>query len=94
MFNFNFIISADTRYTILVGDLSLMKTFNDYTKYFNTITNNTIKCKCGHSITFMNKDKNKKICTWCGHYVYKSDKDKFKDVLNKLLRSKNENKIL
>ena len=53
-------------------------------KYFNMRTNNTIKCKCGHSVVF-NATTDKKLCTWCGNYVYKEHKDEFKNILLKRL---------
>lgn len=44
----------------------------------------TVKCKCGHSITF---SKSKKVvCWWCGEYVYKNEQDEFKDKLTNLIK--------
>ena len=45
-------------------------------------TDNSVKCKCGHSISFIGR-KNKKICSWCGRMVYKSPQEKLKEELFK-----------
>lgn len=57
-------------------------------QYMDKIANYTIKCKCGHSVIFPNKE-DRIICSWCGHYVYKNDKAKFK---YKLKEEINKNK--
>lgn len=45
----------------------------------DNIVNNTIRCKCGHSIVFKASDE-KLLCNWCGrvvknttqaHFIYK-----------------------
>ena len=48
-------------------------------------TDNTYKCKCGHSIVIY-PSVTRKLCHWCGHYVYKSKKDEFLDRFKKELR--------
>jgi uncharacterized paraquat-inducible protein A len=59
------------------------------TKRLRNITDNTIKCSCGHSM-LMNKDK--VLCTWCGKYVYKDKKLEFEDKLKASLKRRiNEN---
>ena len=63
-----------------------MSSTNDLEKKRKFITNNTIKCKCGHSVFFQ---RNKMICTWCGRFVYKNEKEEFKDKLISQLNKKN-----
>ena len=46
-----------------------------------------VKCKCGHSVIFPNKE-DRIICGWCGHYVYKNDKAKFKYKLKEEMNKK------
>ena len=52
-------------------------------KYFKSITDRTIKCKCGHSIVFAKSTK-KVICSWCGKYVYRDPKEEFKERILKV----------
>lgn len=59
-----------------------MKTNSEILKLSRLATNNTVKCKCGHSIAFIDRN-NKKICSWCGRLVYKSQKEKLKEELMK-----------
>ena len=56
-------------------------------KLLEVISNNTVKCKCGHSISFLDKSE-KKICNWCGNYVYKNKKLEFIEKLSFYLRKK------
>ena len=56
-------------------------------KLLEVICNNTVKCKCGHSISFLDKSE-KKICNWCGNYVYKNKKLEFIEKLSFYLRKK------
>ena len=66
-----------------------MLTINDLDKKRDFITNNTVKCECGHSM-FFKRDYH--YCTWCGRKVYKDDKTKFKYELIKLLKKKESEK--
>ena len=64
-------------------------------KYMDKIADYTVKCKCGHSVIFPNKE-DRIICGWCGHYVYKNDKARFKYKLKEEINKnkgdvKNEN---
>ena len=43
---------------------------------FQTYTDNTFKCKCGHSVVVSNKIK-KVVCNHCGRYVFRDKKDEF-----------------
>ena len=51
-------------------------------KKFTQITKRTVKCKCGHSITFNDK-RDRLICSWCGYWCYKSPSVEFKYKLRK-----------
>lgn len=45
----------------------------------------TVKCKCGHSVSFTNpRASQKRICTYCGHWVY-SKRETFKNEMRKYL---------
>lgn len=44
--------------------------------------NNRIKCECGHSISFLGRNKYT-ICSWCGRKIYKNSLEEFKDKLKK-----------
>ena len=59
-----------------------MKTNKEIIKLARIYTNNRIKCKCGHSISFLGRNKYK-ICSWCGRKVYKNSLEEFKDKLRK-----------
>lgn len=59
------------------------KQYREDTKKFNSITNDTVKCKCGHSILIGTHGK--KICSFCGRMVYKDKKEEFRTRLGKLL---------
>lgn len=43
---------------------------------FQTYTDNTFKCKCGHSVVVSNRIK-KVVCNHCGRYVFRNKKDEF-----------------
>lgn len=45
-------------------------------RMFQEYTDNTYKCKCGHSVFVSNKEK-KWICSYCGRYVFRDKKDEF-----------------
>ena len=59
-----------------------MTTIKEIKKLHNIAAMNTVKCPCGHSISFIDRN-NKKICSWCGRLVYKSQKEKLKEELMK-----------
>lgn len=40
-------------------------------------TENTYKCKCGHSVPIQPYE-NKVLCHWCNKWVFKNEKDEFK----------------
>ena len=54
-------------------DITKFKKFKEDTRRFNEITNNTKKCKCGHSV-LINAGVDKVLCTWCNNYVFKDKK--------------------
>lgn len=56
-------------------------------KLLSVITDNKVKCKCGHSI-FIPHYVNKTYCTWCHRTVYRNEKEEFKDKLQKQLFKK------
>ena len=66
-----------------------MLSYKDLKKKERFITDNSIKCECGHSM-FFKRDYH--ICTWCGRKVYKDDKTKFKYELIRLLKKKESEK--
>lgn len=48
-----------------------------------------VKCKCGHTITFLSKHKT--VCTKCGSYVFPTKEEEFKFRLReKIIRSNYE----
>lgn len=58
--------------------------FKDDTKRFQALSEVTVKCKCGCSVTITNKYK-KVICGWCGRMVYLDKKQEFKEKLRKMI---------
>ena len=48
------------------------------------LANYKVKCKCGHTMIIIHKDKIP--CSYCGNYVYRSERDKFKDKMRSALR--------
>ena len=65
-----------------------MKTIKEIEKICKVITDNSIKCKCGHSIA-MKPGLNKQICHWCGMYVFRTEKDEFNyRMREKLIKGK------
>lgn len=54
-------------------------------KLMKVYTDNTVKCKCGHSI-FMPVFVPHKICNWCGHRVFRNKKEEFKYKLEHEIR--------
>lgn len=67
------------------------KQFKEDTKKFESICQNTIKCKCGCSNVF-NFQTERQICRWCGNYVYKDNKTEFKYKIKEQLNKKRNNK--
>ena len=61
----------------------MAKTWNKDTKRFNDLSNNTIKCSCGHSVLVIQP---KVLCTWCGSYVYKDKRLEFEERLKDSLK--------
>lgn len=59
-------------------------TFREVEKIHKMYTKNSIKCKCGHSISFSSCEE-RKLCSWCGNFVYKNKRDQFKYDLTKEL---------
>lgn len=47
------------------------------------LTNYKVKCKCGHTIIIIKRDK--VLCNFCGHYVYRNKKEEFKDKMRSLI---------
>lgn len=62
-----------------------LMTYKAIEKYHKIATNNSVKCKCGHSMKITNKYK-RQICRWCGHWVYKDKKTEFEYKLKEQLR--------
>jgi hypothetical protein len=53
-----------------------MQKITEIIKYAHVMTENSIKCKCGHTIN-MNPKLDKEICSWCNNYVFRNPKDEF-----------------
>lgn len=51
-------------------------------KYRSFITDNTIICKCGHSV-FLPEKEPVKICTHCNKLIFRDERTKFKFLLSK-----------
>jgi hypothetical protein len=50
--------------------------YKNDTRMFDTITNQSNKCKCGHTVQFLKSDR--VICSWCHHWAYKNKEVEFK----------------
>ena len=48
-------------------------------------TENTYKCKCGHSVPIKPNEK-KVLCHWCNKWVFKNEKDEFKYRLKEKMK--------
>ena len=58
-----------------------MKRDNHLIKRDDAISEQTFKCKCGHSV-FLPAYDPVKICTHCCYYVFRNEKEKFKFMLS------------
>lgn len=63
-----------------------MLSYKEIEKRRRFISDNSVKCKCGHSMFF---ERDYHYCTWCGRKVYKDDRTKFKYELSSLIKKKN-----
>lgn len=54
-------------------------------KRFELFQQYTVKCKCGCSVTIMNRRK-KVLCSWCGRMVYLDKKQEFNDKMKIALK--------
>lgn len=52
------------------------KEWERYSKLFESMSNCSYKCACGHTVLMTNK-VDKTVCSNCGKYVFKSKKDEF-----------------
>ena len=66
----------------------LSKKEKEFEKKVAFDTENTFKCKCGHSIVIY-PTTTKKLCTWCKNYVYRDNKDEFKERMIECLKREN-----
>lgn len=48
-------------------------------------TDNTYKCKCGHSVV-MRPSETKTLCYWCNKWVFKNKEDEFKYRLKEKMK--------
>ena len=48
------------------------------------ISQMTVKCKCGHSVTIFNRYR-RAICSFCGRNVFLTKKDEYRYKLNKMI---------
>ena len=62
--------------------LGIYPMFSDVEKIIQESTDNTIKCKCGNSMSIP-ACKDFAICTWCGKKIYNKTKNHFKYKLRK-----------
>lgn len=62
-----------------------MLSLKDIEKKRRFVTDNAVKCQCGHSLFFK---RDYIICTWCGNMVFRNDKAKFKYKLNQAIKKK------
>lgn len=69
----------ERKYLNMTG-LTMMK-FNDVSKMVNALNPYKVKCKCGHSVHIIKRDR--VICDWCGHWVYKDKLTEMKYELEK-----------
>ena len=53
-----------------------------YSKRDNAITEQNVKCKCGHSV-FLPAYSPVKICSYCNQLVFKNERVKFRFMLSK-----------
>lgn len=44
---------------------------------------NSVKCKCGHTVFLGRKDKI--VCSWCGNYVFKDKKEEFRYRMEQMI---------
>lgn len=58
-------------------------------KLDKSITDCTIKCKCGHSIVITPRTE-KTLCKHCGYYVFRNKEDEFKFRLKEMLNRVNK----
>lgn len=56
-------------------------------KRYDVVTDNTIICKCGHSV-FVPHYVRRRLCDWCNRWVYRDKKEEFKDKMQSELRRK------
>ena len=59
--------------------------YNNIVKIHNERTENTYKCKCGHSISIKPCEK-KVLCHWCNKWVFKNKEDEFKYRLKEKMK--------
>ena len=50
--------------------------FKEMGRKFDSLSNHTIKCKCGHSVAISDADR--AICSWCKKWVYRTKEIEFK----------------
>lgn len=48
-------------------------------------TDNTYKCKCGHSVV-IRPNQDKLLCHWCNKWVFKNREDEFKYRLKEKIK--------
>jgi len=62
-----------------------MTNFKKDQRQFEMFRQYTVKCKCGCSVTIMNRRK-KVLCSWCGRMVYLDKKQEFNDKMKIALK--------
>ena len=59
----------------------LMMNFNDLSKFVTALQPYKVKCKCGHTMHLVKRER--ALCDWCGNYVYKNKLIEMKYELEK-----------
>lgn len=52
-------------------------------EYFKRMSENKVKCRCGHSQLVL---YDKQLCRWCGNWVFKNKKEEFKHRVKENIR--------
>ena len=60
---------------------STILNFDEMSKLMTALKPYRVKCKCGHSMNLVKRER--AICEWCGHWVYKNKLIEMKYELKK-----------
>lgn len=62
--------------------------YKELRKLDEELAKHKVKCRCGHKVILINRDK--VICDWCGNYVYKDKKQEFKERITQCMKKSNQ----